>query len=285
MPHCTKCGVEVPANAQFCPNCGQAQPPAPVQPAVATAGSYCGPRDVGEHGCDLELRAGLDHGHHLFPHRQAALCAFPRRAVHCDIWRAAHYSRGAGDDFWIRLLLRRLRAPGIRDVGRIWTRSCAHKRAGNPDLRSVDRLHDQGRAGGPLHATGRRRNCSESGGTMRKRGHGGVDVGWCGPSEQNCAVPEGTRYFFPPYPGLTPWAKFNSAPAGLGSAQSFHRANSKGVSPTHSEGPRTAQPSSALGFLRAICSSLSVASRGWRIPCSQLSTALELTFSKRANSA
>jgi uncharacterized membrane protein len=42
MPHCTKCGVEVPANAQFCPNCGQAQPAAPVQPPwrppVATAG-------------------------------------------------------------------------------------------------------------------------------------------------------------------------------------------------------------------------------------------------------
>src|ERR1039458_6435075 len=34
-----------------------------------------------------------------------------------------------------------------------------------------------------------------------------------------------------------------------------------------------------------MCSSLSVAGRGWRIPCSQLSTALELTFSRRANSA
>jgi uncharacterized membrane protein len=33
MLHCTKCGVEVPANAQFCPNCGQAQPATPVQPA------------------------------------------------------------------------------------------------------------------------------------------------------------------------------------------------------------------------------------------------------------
>ena len=30
MPHCTKCGTEVPVNAQFCSNCGQPQPPAPV---------------------------------------------------------------------------------------------------------------------------------------------------------------------------------------------------------------------------------------------------------------
>src|ERR1019366_9322677 len=32
MPHCTKCGVEVPANAQFCHNCGQTQPAASVHP-------------------------------------------------------------------------------------------------------------------------------------------------------------------------------------------------------------------------------------------------------------
>ena len=32
MPHCTKCGAEVAANAQFCSNCGQAQPAsAPAQ--------------------------------------------------------------------------------------------------------------------------------------------------------------------------------------------------------------------------------------------------------------
>ena len=34
MPHCTKCGVEVPANAQFCHNCGQTQPAASVQPTT-----------------------------------------------------------------------------------------------------------------------------------------------------------------------------------------------------------------------------------------------------------
>jgi len=31
MPHCTKCGAEVAANAQFCSNCGQSQP-APAAP-------------------------------------------------------------------------------------------------------------------------------------------------------------------------------------------------------------------------------------------------------------
>jgi len=32
MPHCTKCGAEVASNAQFCSNCGQAQPAsAPAQ--------------------------------------------------------------------------------------------------------------------------------------------------------------------------------------------------------------------------------------------------------------
>src|ERR1019366_2647307 len=45
MAHCTKCGTEVPATAQFCPNCGQTQPATPVQPATpwqppaATAGA------------------------------------------------------------------------------------------------------------------------------------------------------------------------------------------------------------------------------------------------------
>ena len=32
MLHCTKCGAEVPANAQFCSRCGQPQPATPVQP-------------------------------------------------------------------------------------------------------------------------------------------------------------------------------------------------------------------------------------------------------------
>jgi uncharacterized membrane protein len=43
MLHCTKCGAEVPAEAQFCSRCGQTQTPAPTQPAwrppVATAGT------------------------------------------------------------------------------------------------------------------------------------------------------------------------------------------------------------------------------------------------------
>lgn len=47
MPHCTKCGTEVPVTAQFCPSCGQAQPavaPAPTPawqpppPAAAQSG-------------------------------------------------------------------------------------------------------------------------------------------------------------------------------------------------------------------------------------------------------
>ena len=32
MPHCTKCGTEVAANAQFCPTCGQPQAMAPAVP-------------------------------------------------------------------------------------------------------------------------------------------------------------------------------------------------------------------------------------------------------------
>lgn len=30
MPHCTKCGAEVPASAQFCQKCGQPQPATPA---------------------------------------------------------------------------------------------------------------------------------------------------------------------------------------------------------------------------------------------------------------
>lgn len=40
MPHCTKCGTEVSAAAQFCQNCGQPQPAMPAgypQPAVPPA--------------------------------------------------------------------------------------------------------------------------------------------------------------------------------------------------------------------------------------------------------
>ena len=40
MPHCTKCGAEVPTTAQFCQNCGQPQPAMPAgypQPAVPPA--------------------------------------------------------------------------------------------------------------------------------------------------------------------------------------------------------------------------------------------------------
>lgn len=33
MPHCTKCGSEIPANAQFCSKCGQPQAGAGWQPA------------------------------------------------------------------------------------------------------------------------------------------------------------------------------------------------------------------------------------------------------------
>jgi uncharacterized membrane protein len=46
MPHCTKCGAEIPATAQFCQVCGQPQPATttipnagPVQPYPATAGT------------------------------------------------------------------------------------------------------------------------------------------------------------------------------------------------------------------------------------------------------
>lgn len=46
MPHCTKCGADVPATAQFCQVCGQPQPASatspnagPVQPYPATASS------------------------------------------------------------------------------------------------------------------------------------------------------------------------------------------------------------------------------------------------------
>ncbi len=44
MPHCTKCGAEVPANSQFCSSCGQPQPAVPAppptwQPAPSAAGS------------------------------------------------------------------------------------------------------------------------------------------------------------------------------------------------------------------------------------------------------
>jgi uncharacterized membrane protein len=34
MPHCTKCGTEVSANSQFCPNCGQPQGSAAAVPGL-----------------------------------------------------------------------------------------------------------------------------------------------------------------------------------------------------------------------------------------------------------
>jgi uncharacterized membrane protein len=35
VPHCTKCGSEVPASAQFCATCGQPQPASAWQPTAA----------------------------------------------------------------------------------------------------------------------------------------------------------------------------------------------------------------------------------------------------------
>ncbi len=35
MPHCTKCGTEVPASAQFCSACGQPQPASAWQPTAS----------------------------------------------------------------------------------------------------------------------------------------------------------------------------------------------------------------------------------------------------------
>src|ERR1035437_1443909 len=74
----------------------------------------------------------------------------------------------------------------------------------------------------------------------------------------NCVVPEGTRYFFSFHPGLTPWAKINSAPppphfaqkrrelgtpaAGLDFAQSFHRTNFKRVLKHALKGRSTVRP-------------------------------------------
>jgi len=40
MPHCTKCGAEVPATAQFCQHCGQAQAGAMPPSAGGPVGSY-----------------------------------------------------------------------------------------------------------------------------------------------------------------------------------------------------------------------------------------------------
>src|ERR1019366_1208074 len=45
----------------------------------------------------------------------------------------------------------------------------------------------------------------------------------------NCAVPEGTRFLFPLYPGLTPWANIISPLRGLILRQPLHRANSKRI--------------------------------------------------------
>lgn len=42
MPHCTKCGAEVPATAQFCSTCGQVQPAVPAPAWRPAAGSTSG---------------------------------------------------------------------------------------------------------------------------------------------------------------------------------------------------------------------------------------------------
>jgi uncharacterized membrane protein len=36
MPHCTKCGAEIPASAQFCNKCGQPQAAVPYQPVAGS---------------------------------------------------------------------------------------------------------------------------------------------------------------------------------------------------------------------------------------------------------
>src|SRR5262249_4432067 len=40
MPHCTKCGAEVPATAQFCQVCGQPQPASATNPNAVPVQPY-----------------------------------------------------------------------------------------------------------------------------------------------------------------------------------------------------------------------------------------------------
>jgi uncharacterized membrane protein len=56
MPHCTKCGTEVPVNAQFCSSCGQPQPPAPVP-----APSWQPPPPVARSGMSENTAAALSY--------------------------------------------------------------------------------------------------------------------------------------------------------------------------------------------------------------------------------
>lgn len=56
MPHCTKCGTEVPVNAQFCSSCGQPQPPGPVP-----APSWQPPPPVARPGMSENTAAALSY--------------------------------------------------------------------------------------------------------------------------------------------------------------------------------------------------------------------------------
>src|SRR6476660_2646838 len=40
MPHCTKCGADVPATAQFCQVCGQPQPASAIPPSAGPVQPY-----------------------------------------------------------------------------------------------------------------------------------------------------------------------------------------------------------------------------------------------------
>ena len=118
MPHCTKCGTEVAATAQFCPTCGQPQsamPPVGSPPPPVSGGGI-----TENTAAALSYVLGWITGVIFFLIDKRPYVRFRRGAVDRDLRPAASHPHRAGHDLRCRRPLRRPWTLGIRDVG--WLR-------------------------------------------------------------------------------------------------------------------------------------------------------------------
>ena len=137
MPHCTKCGAEVPGDRPVLPDLRTASARRrPVRPLPARCSPIPPPATSGlseNAAACLSYVLGWITGIIFYPHRSPALRSLSRRAVDRHLRRPAPDTHRAGHDLWHGLLLG-------RHWRRVRYRLAAHRLHRAAGVCAVDRL-------------------------------------------------------------------------------------------------------------------------------------------------